>query len=80
MTTKTKVANVQATAEIQLTLRIKVNGSWGGDCPAEQIFRQARAEAVSMINNALYESRDHLRNRIAIVGTPEILTVIGVRK
>ncbi|MNR53014.1 hypothetical protein D3C85_1729550 [compost metagenome] len=80
MSTKNKVANVQATAEIQLTLRIKVDGTWGGDCPAEQIFRQARAEAVNMINNALFRDRESLRNKIAIVGTPEILTVIGVRK
>ena len=80
MSAKNKVANVQATAEIQLTLRIKVDSTWGGDCPAEQIFRQAREEAVNMLNNALYRDRDRLRNRIQIVGTPEILTVIGVRK
>ncbi|MNX57001.1 hypothetical protein D3C86_878090 [compost metagenome] len=80
MTAKPKVANVQATAEIQLTLRIKVDGTWGGDCSAEQIFRQAREQAVNMLNSALYRDSDRLRHRIQIVGTPEMLTVIGVRK
>ncbi len=79
MPTKEKVANVQATAEIHLTLRIKVGSTWGGDCPAEQIFRQARREAVGMLENALYKDRDSLRDKIAIVGTPVLKTIIGVR-
>lgn len=79
MPTKEKVANVHATAEIHLTLRIKVNGTWGGDCPAEQIFRQARREAINMIERALYEKRDELRDKIAIIGTPVLKTIIGVR-
>lgn len=78
--TKDKVANVVATAEIHLTLRVKVDSTWGGDCPAEQIFRQARREAVSMIETALYRDRENLRTKIAIVGTPELRTIIGVRK
>ncbi len=80
MREKNKVANVQATAEIHVTLRIKVDSTWGGDCPAEQIFRQAREEAVNMLSKALYRDQEHLRHRIAIVGTPEMITVIGVRK
>lgn len=76
---KEKVHNVQATAEVQLTLRVKVGSTWGGDCPAEQIFRQAREEAVNMINNALFRDREQLRHKIAIVGTPELKTIIGVR-
>ena len=79
MPTKEKVANVQATAEIHLTLRIKVGSTWGGDCSAEQIFRQARREAINMLERALYEKREELRDKIAIIGTPVLKTIIGVR-
>lgn len=77
---KDRVSNVQATAEVQLTLRIKVDDTWGGDCPTEQVFRQARAAAVEMVNRALSEEGRKYEGRITIVGTPEIKTVIGVRK
>lgn len=77
---KEKVSNVRATAVVHLTLRVEVSDSWGGDCPTEQVFRQARESAVNMINNALYRDRDQMRTTIKIVGTPHIETVIGVRK
>lgn len=75
---KEKVSNVQVTAEVQVTLRIKVPDTWGGDCPTEQVFRQARDSAVSILNRALQSERD--QHRISIVATPEIKTIIGVRK
>lgn len=68
------------TATVQLTLEIKVNSSWGGDCSMDQVFKQARDEAVGAINNALGEARQSLQNRIKIVGTPSILAVAAERR
>lgn len=79
MPTKEKVANLTASAVVDVTLRIQLDSRWGADCPAEQIFRQARREAINMLNNALYAERESMRHKIVIVDTPMIKTVIGVR-
>lgn len=68
------------TATVQLTLEIKVGSGWGGDCSMDQVFKQARDEAVGAINNALSQARADLQNRIKIVDTPKIVAVAAERK
>lgn len=68
------------TAIVQLTLEVQVSSSWGGDCSMDQVFKQARDEAVGAINNALGEARQSLQNRIKIVGTPSVKAVAAERK
>ena len=67
-------------AVVHLTLEITVSSGWGGDCSLDQVFKQAREEAVGKINTALAAGRETLRNEIKIVGTPLIQSVITERK
>lgn len=67
-------------AVVQLTLEITVSSGWGGDCSLDQVFKQARDEAVGKINTALAAGRETLRNEIRIVGTPLIQSIIAERK
>lgn len=67
-------------ATVQLTLEVQVSSSWGGDCSMDQVFKQARDEAVGAINTALNGARESLQNRIKIVGTPSIKAVAAERK
>lgn len=83
MTTKAKPytpPDTGVTAIVQLTLEVQVSSSWGGDCSMDQVFKQARDEAVGSINAALGSAREGLQSRIKIVGTPSIKAVAAERK
>lgn len=43
--------NVRSTARVVLTLEIDVPDVWGGDCTADQLFKQAVDSALGRVRN-----------------------------
>ena len=52
-----KKLSVQAQVVALVTIEIGVSSRWGGDCPLEQVFRQAKEEAEARIRGALQAGR-----------------------
>lgn len=68
-------ASTNATAKVRLLVEVDVNSSWGKDCGVEQIHKQAADEAQGVIRQ-MYQKPDEYRNRVRIVGPPEVIAVI----
>ena len=58
---------VRATARIQVTVELTA-GVWGQDCPMDQVYRQAKEDALSKIHKEIPNAR--------IVGTPRVTAVL----
>jgi hypothetical protein len=59
------------TAEVTLTIRVRVGDRWGDDCPLGQVLKQAYDSAKEALNQEAWKanSNDHF----AIVGEPTIV-------
>lgn len=62
-----------ATTRVQVTVDVRVNGSWGRDCSLGQIQDQASAGAINNLRKAL-EPVD-----VVIVGEPRVTMVVHVK-
>lgn len=60
---------VTAYARATLTVEVTSLGSWGPDCQADQVFRQASEAAIGRLQNC-----KELRN-VRIIGEPKITMV-----
>ena len=67
---------VTASAVATITVEVHALGSWGTDCSVEQVHRQAGEEAVNYLRNLAKISGT---NRLRVVGSPEIKTIIVER-
>lgn len=70
---KPNVKPVGASAIATVTIRVDGLGSWGPDCSVQQVHRQA-AEAALGYLRIIDKDR-----RLAVVGEPEIKTIIVER-
>ena len=48
-------------ATVTLTIEISNIGSWGPDCKIDQVYRQAREEAIGRINRAFKDDQRGVR-------------------
>lgn len=60
MTNRPKVRTTTG-ATVTLTIEISNIGSWGSDCKIDQVYRQAREEAVDRINRAFKDDKRGVR-------------------
>lgn len=58
---KRPIVRTTTGATVTLTIEISGLGSWGPDCLIDQVYRQAREEAVNRINNAFKDDRRGVR-------------------
>lgn len=63
---------VNASARVRLTIDIPLTDSWGGDCPLEQVEKQAKDVALGMIRNSQF----HELKMARIVGEPEVTAIL----
>lgn len=61
-------------ATVQVTLEIRVSSPWGGDCALDQVFAQAREEALAHVKSML-----HGDSMVKLVGEPTV-TAVTVRE
>jgi hypothetical protein len=59
-----------ATAKVILTVEVDCDGSWGGDCPMDQIHKQAKDSAISILSSAKDAHR-----KIKIVSIDEVQAI-----
>ncbi|VVN80648.1 hypothetical protein PS720_01071 [Pseudomonas fluorescens] len=55
------IARTTTGATVTLTIELSGLGSWGPDCKIDQVYRQAREEAVGRINRAFKDDRRGIR-------------------
>lgn len=60
---------ISAYARAVVTVEVVGLGSWGPECTAEQVFKQASVSAISRIENA-----KDLRN-VRVIGKPQITMI-----
>lgn len=58
-----------ARATIQLTVEVSIPDRWGGDCPLDQVFRQAASEALAKVSRLLGPAA-------RVVGEPRVTAVL----
>ncbi len=65
------------TAIVTLTIEIHhAGGSWGGDCPLSQVYKQAKDSALGAIQNLSNpQNAADLARRIRVVGEPTVKAV-----
>lgn len=66
---------LKATAHVQITILVHVDDVWGGECPAEQIVRQARESAIAKVGAMIGTNP-----RILIIGNPVVTFVSAMEK
>ena len=59
-----------AHARVTLTIEVSVSDTWGDDCKLDQVYRQASASAIGMLQRELPTAR------FRIIGEPKVDTVI----
>lgn len=62
--------NVRSSAHVLVTLEIAIPDVWGGDCTADQLFKQAAASAID-IARRIPQAR--------VVGEPKVTAVHTTR-
>lgn len=65
---------VNASAVVEIKLRVTLGSAWGQDCKLDQVFDQAAREAVNKIRCALSDST--VARQITIIDNPKVKTVI----
>ena len=67
MTNEEKVTTV---ARVTVTIEISLTQPWGSDCPLDQVWKQARDQAVGIV--------ERLRGNASfrIVGDPQVVAVL----
>lgn len=60
-----------AVAKVQITLEVNPGSIWGGDCPLDQVYKQAAEGAVNIISRII---KGH--GMVSIVGTPKVLNIV----
>lgn len=58
-------------AVVEVTLKIRVTGSWGDECPMSQIRKQATESGIEKLRKATDGSSD-----FGIIGTPRVSATI----
>ncbi len=74
----------KATARVQVTLEIEVHDTWGGDCPTDQIRKQATSSALNELRKGLiiYGSTTSLpampeqKRQAIVIGEPRVICVL----
>ena len=61
---------IRASARVQVTVEIPVQGCWGHDAPMEQVYKQAKESALGYLNNALRAQS------VQLIGEPVVKMVI----
>ena len=64
---------VQATARVPIIIEVECRSCWGGDCTADQIHKQAAAEALDAVKFALQEAPQRQRITVKEVGRPVVM-------
>ncbi|VVN43896.1 hypothetical protein V0M98_17790 [Pseudomonas silesiensis] len=59
--TKRPTVRTTTGATVTLTIEISNIGSWGPDCKIDQVYRQAREEAIGRINRAFKDDQRGVR-------------------
>ncbi len=59
----------QASATVQVTIEVPTS-SWGPDCTVDQVFRQAREEAIGAVRNMIHKTDND--RRMKIIGEPVV--------
>jgi hypothetical protein len=62
---------IKAKARVQITVEVEVS-IWGCDCTIGQLYKQAAADGVSKIQNAIIKSE----YSISLVGEPSVIGII----
>lgn len=63
---------VKATARVRLTIEVPLTDTWGGDCPLEQVEKQAKDAALGMIRNSQF----HELKMATILGEPQVTAIL----
>lgn len=64
---------LRARARVLVTLEISdIGGTWGGDCPTDQVFRQASESAIGLLRNGLANKADW-----RVVGEPKVTAILA---
>lgn len=62
----------RAVARVQITIEIPLNQPWGADCPISQVWKQARDQAIGIL--------ERLRGRdgqgYSIIGEPTVKAIV----
>ena len=75
----------KATARVTVTLDIDMPSVWGGECPIEQVWNQARRECIDALAIALngrvpgaslYLDRTGIDGNVRVVGTPIVRSIV----
>lgn len=61
---------VQARARVQLTIEVEVTDRWGADCPAGQVYKQARESAIAAVQK-LGEGK------VRVLGEPRVTAILA---
>lgn len=54
-------------AKVTLTVEVTVNSTWGAECSVQQIFKQAREEAIAMVKRDV--------KNCAVIGEPNVIAM-----
>lgn len=65
----------RATGKVVLSLEIQCESTWGGDCLIDQVSRQAKEEALQMVNAALVGKKN-----VKVSGPEPKVTMISVER
>ena len=73
---------VTARARVLVTLEIQLNSTWGGDCPFEQVQKQAVDDAIHVLRrgvlfgDGLTASPSRPDTLATVIGTPKVTAVL----
>lgn len=75
-------------ARVQVTVELELTGTWGGDCPTEQIFKQGGEEAIQTLREVLnlsdglvsrFKLDPDKQPRVRIIGAPHVIAITTER-
>lgn len=75
------MAKVMATARVQITVDIDVEGAWDSDCTVGQVQEQAKESALTALRNGLLveglkSAQAVSPRRAVIVGAPRVMPIL----
>lgn len=61
---------IKARAQVQITVEITLNQPWPGDCPINQVHKEASETAMNYIDRLISDYRSHIRHvgRAKVIG------------
>ena len=62
----------RARAVVQLTIEIQADGVWGGECPIDQVYRQAKESVLTQVTSVLTQRKILPR----LIGEPIVRQII----